>query len=139
MSDVETKRRGRPPKAQPIEDAPAAVEADAKDDAVPVAAHDGPPCPFCGRPRQRSTRLLRRYELTALRCDRCKEVAIEGDAGRWDTLTAISGNPPPIVVRAMTLYEARHHIQPPPPAVRDRSYEAMTSEWGDERWVEVDL
>jgi hypothetical protein len=43
MSNVEAKRRGRPAKVQPTEDAPV-VEADAPDDEVPVAVkHDGPP------------------------------------------------------------------------------------------------
>ncbi|MDR3582599.1 MAG: hypothetical protein P4L67_04970 [Candidatus Pacebacteria bacterium] len=141
MSTIETKRRGRPPKPRDAEDAIIeAVEADVPDDEVQVVIkHDGPPCPRCTRSTQRSTRLLRRYDLAALRCDFCRQVAIEGDGPHqwWDTLTATTGNPPPLVVRAMAIYGAKHNIQPPPPAQHDGTYEAMTSDWDDERWTEV--
>jgi hypothetical protein len=39
----------------------------------------------------------------------------------------------------MSIYATKHNIQPPPPAERDPTYEAMRSEWDDERWTPAEF
>jgi hypothetical protein len=136
---TEVKRRGRPPKIREAEETAVEVEtvdADALDDEVRPIKAAGPPCRRCARPMDRSTRLLRRYGLVALRCNACRDVGIENDSEDqwWDVGTAAIGNPPPIVRRAMTLYAERHNASPPTPLERDAGYEAAMSDWNDERW-----
>lgn len=137
---TETKRRGRPPKARVEDAAVESVDVDDQDDAVHVpVVPNGPPCPRCGQPMLRSTSLLRRYDMAAVQCKPCHHTFIEGDNFYFDTDTAKSGNPPLIASRAMTLYETKNHVKPPRPARYDGAYEAMASDWEDERWVEVEL
>jgi hypothetical protein len=145
---IEAKRRGRPPKARAesveeiaedvVEDE--VVEEDAPDEAVPVVVANGTKCKFCGRPMMRSTKLLKRYELVAVRCSRCRTLGIEhDDYGPFDENSAIVGSPPPIVVRARTLYAERHAVAPPPPLQHDPVYAALTSDWDDGRWTEIEM
>lgn len=143
---AEPKRRGRPPKAREVENAAIeteeVVEADGPDEEVqpeqPVKP-SGPPCSFCARPMLRSTKLLRRYELVALKCDKCRHIGIEGDDQWFDLNTAACGNPSVVLVRAMAIYSRKHYAQPPPPLERDRGAEAAMSDWGDPRWTEFEF
>lgn len=135
---TDTKRRGRPPKRD-AEDAVVDV-VEAGEEARPPRP-EGPPCRRCGRPMLKSTSLLRRYEMVALKCDACREVSIEGDEPYmvYDTETAKSQNPPVIVSRAMAIYEQRRQVKPPAPEGYDPGYAAMQSDWDDERWTEIEF
>lgn len=136
MNGTETKRRGRPPRAQEVEIAEdPTVDADATE---PVAAPT-PPCPRCGRPTQQSTRLLKTYNLTALRCIPCRSVAIKEDpAGEWyDEGTARAGSPPLIARLARTLFSMRRRDGDAPDFDPDGFEAAITGEWGDDRWTAI--
>lgn len=130
MPAIETKRRGRPPKAHDhsveIEDA-APAEPERPSDP------DAPKCHRCGDAMETSRTLLRAYGMTCHRCVRCREVAIEGDAP-FDFLTALSGDPPLLVERAAALYAAKH-LGDLPAAPDDPDHAAMHSEWDDARWT----
>jgi hypothetical protein len=137
MSTVEAKRKGRPPKARDE----AAIENDA-----PEVAEDSietflkpttPLCPRCRKPTERSTKLLRAYDMAVLRCVGCHEVAIEGDepTNRYDIETAKSGRPPLLAARAAVLFASKRVSEPLPSFDAHGFDAAVTSEWDDPRWT----
>lgn len=137
MNATETKRRGRPPRTR--DDAQAEIEPtpDADDETIEsVPKPTGPPCPRCGRPQDRSTKLLKAYGMAVLRCVPCHDVAIEGDepTNRFDINTAREGRPPVLASRAAALFASRHQNEPRP-TYEDRGLAAALSDDWDDRWT----
>lgn len=141
MSIAETKRRGRPAKAAADANEPDAPEVAEADDAAieTFLKPTTPRCPRCGKPQDRSTKLLRAYGMNVLRCVPCHEVAIEGGdpASRYDIDTALSGRPPLLAVRAAALFAAKRNNDPVPSFDADGFDAAIVSEWDDVRWTKL--
>lgn len=140
MNATEPRRRGRPPRAN--DEAASVEEPTGPVATVIVDEAAGPPtpnCPRCARPSRRSTRLLKAYDMSVLRCDRCRIVAIEGDAwDRWyDEETARAGSPPLIATRAAVLYTTRRSAEDAPAFDPDGFEAAICGDWGDPRWTEI--
>lgn len=119
----------------------AEVEPEIADDEVPIrSSKPATPCWRCGGPLQRSTTLLKAYGMAALRCPRCRHVAVEGDPlDQWrDEETARSGSPPAVVARAASIYGERNPFEPIPVLAANGGEAAIHSEWGDVRWTEFE-
>jgi hypothetical protein len=138
MSVAETKRRGRPAKIQGED---AAIETIEPEDDSPefVVKPTTPPCPHCGKPVERSTTLLRVYEMNVLRCVGCQQVSIEGDGpySWYDEATAKAGKPPLIASRAAAIFAAKRANDPLPSFDANGFEAAVSSEWDDPRWTHL--
>lgn len=101
--------------------------------AVVADPEAGPICPRCNNATQRNTSMFKELNLVAIRCLRCRHVAIDGDTMFFDLASAATGQ---LYRRALVYHEHKfpmaRALKPREDVVRD----VIESDNEDPRWSE---